>query len=135
MRSDYSTGYLSIIGYNYLIPIGTLLKNLYSLKQSNPNEVQSSPKENGYSVSLVVLNVLTLESLIRRTQYLVGKKDIRHPVDFIREEFPDCNIIWSIEELFVIRDVIVHNHVWDAQIVWDDEMIMRFNSVDRGMGG
>lgn len=135
MKQKDSAGYLSILGVNYLFPIATLLEKLNSLEQRDPNEVQCSPLENGYSISLVVLGVMMVESFIRRTQYLVQKKDIRSAIEFVRGEFPDYDRMDHLEELFVIRDVVAHNLVWDAQISWGDEFGMRFNDVAKGMGG
>jgi hypothetical protein len=34
----------------------------------------------------------------------------------------------SLEELFVVRDAIAHNHVWEAQYSWDDQNEMKLVS-------
>jgi len=41
-----------------------------------------------------------------------------------------------LEELFVVRDAIAHNHVWEAQYVWDDQAGMRLISaaLEEGYG-
>jgi len=89
MNNDYTSGYLSIIGYSYLNPLGVLLEKLFSLDQRDPNEVQTSPLENGYSVSLIILTVLMVESLVRRVQFFVEKGKTRSSLQFIRNNFSE----------------------------------------------
>jgi hypothetical protein len=135
MNTEYTSGYLSIIGVNFLHPIGVLLDELFSLEPRDPNEVQSSPLENGYSISLIMLTVLMVESFIRRIQFICEKEEIRSPLQFIRQVFPDYEKIDEVEELFVVRDVIAHNHVWGCQILWDANGKMKFKSIDKRLGG
>ena len=135
MNNDYTSGYLSIIGYSYLNPLGVLLEKLFSLDQRDPNEVQTSPLENGYSVSLIILTVLMVESLVRRVQFFVEKGKTRSSLQFIRNNFSEYENIDDIEELFVVRDVIAHNHVWGCQIIWEKHGDMKFGSIDDRIGG
>jgi hypothetical protein len=129
-----SSGYVSVIGINYLHPLSSLLESLESLNPKGPNEVQASPLENGYSVAIIVLAVLLLESAINRTQYVRGEKPPKKPVNFVRATYPTSAFGDKLEELFVVRDVIVHNHLWEAQITWDEQMTMGLVSANREEG-
>jgi hypothetical protein len=120
--------YVSIIGFSYLDPIVRLIEELESLGSKGPNEVQASSIENGYSASVVILTVLLLESAIARTQYIQGNKPANKPLDFVCAIYPNSGFVDALEELFVVRDVIAHNHVWEAQYLWDDQVGLRLVS-------
>ena len=134
MTPTPSSGYVSVIGTNYLHPISSLLESLELLDPKGPNEVQASPLENGYSVAITVLTVLLLESAINRTQYIRGEKPPKKPVNFVRATYPVSTFGDILEELFVVRDVIVHSHLWEAEITWDEQMRMRLISAEREEG-
>jgi len=109
--------YVSIIGFNYLQPILTLVEGLNRCNVGSPNEVQCSPIENGFSVSIIVLTIHMLESLIVRAKYDLGPAahTARNALEFFRQQFPKCIHTPQLTELYVVRDAIVHNHVWEAK--------------------
>ncbi len=47
------------------------------------------------------------------------------PIEFIRKDPSIANFAEILEEFFVIRDVIVHNHIWEANFFWDSQGLMR----------
>jgi hypothetical protein len=112
--------YVSIIGMSYLHPISNLLETLDSFNPGGPNELQASSLENGYSASIIILTALLVESAISRTQYIRGDNAPQKPVKFVRVVYPDSGFAETIEELFVVRDVIAHSHLWEAQFQWDE---------------
>lgn len=130
MTFNNSKGYVSVIGVSYLFPITALLEELDALKTKNPNEVQASTFENGYSAAIIVLTVLLLESAISRTQYVNGETPPRKPLDFVGVTYPDSGFSNKLEELFVLRDVIAHNHLWEAKFYWDENLKMRLVSAN-----
>ncbi len=134
MTHTYSSDYVSVIGINYLYPIASLLATMDSLDPTGPNEVQASPYENGYSVAIIVLAVLLLESAINRTQYVRGEKPPKKPVNFVHSTYPSSAFGDILEELFVVRDVIAHNHLWEAQVTWNEQMGMQLASTARQEG-
>lgn len=134
MKPTSPDGYVSIIGTSYLLPIAKLLESLEALKSRGPNEVQASSLENGYSAAIAILTVLLLESAISRAQYVLGISPPQKPVEFIRKTYPDCDLADQIEELFVLRDVIAHNHVWEAQMYWDEQGQMKLVEADLQTG-
>ncbi len=120
--------YVSIIGSNYLRPITTLLEILESLDSKGPNEVQASAVENGYSAAIIILMVLLVESAVARAQYIRHETPPKGPLDFVRAIYPDSGFVDKLEELFVVRDAIAHNHVWETKFSWDDEVGMKLIS-------
>jgi hypothetical protein len=125
MSQNDAMGYVSIIGFNFLEPITLLLENLLSAEPKDPNEVQAVQNENGISCSIIVLAVLLIESAIARLKYDKQKTSPKGALKFIESEYPSYKGCGELKELFVIRDAIVHNHIWEANFRWDDEAGMR----------
>jgi hypothetical protein len=121
-------GYVSIIGFSYLNPIARLLETLESFDSKGPNPVQVSIVENGYSAAIIILTVLLVESAIARTQYVLSENPPKKPLEFVRKTYSSSSFVDKLEELFVVRDVIAHNHVWEAQFIWDDQSGMKLIS-------
>lgn len=111
---------VSVIGDAYLEPISELTKKLTSL-QFSQNEVQASMIENGYSVSLCILIAAWFESWVVRVRYLNSISEhvaIKPPVDFLYALYPDLPIYQELTEVFVLRDSLVHNHLWFIEMSW-----------------
>jgi hypothetical protein len=137
MQESQVQGYVSVIGSSYLHPISKLLESLEKLSPKEPNQVHTSDLDNGYSVSIIVLTVLLIESTLNRTQYIKRKKfeepiekgrNSFKPIEFLKKEFTGNPIVEEIEEIFVLRDTIVHNHLWEANVYWDKESKLRLNN-------
>ena len=118
--------YVSVIGTSYLYPIASLLDALLAFNPKGPNEVQASSPENGYSVSIIVLAVLLIESFVNRAQYLLPKTSKpKNPYKFVESHYPDSGWVEKIRELSVLRDLIAHNHIWEATYGWGEEIDMK----------
>lgn len=113
-------GYVSIVASNFVFPIVSLIESLDTVGKHHPNEVQASPLENGYSLAIVTLTVLMVESAVSRTQYMMKITPPQKALEFVKQEFPN-ELFQKVEELFVLRDVIAHNHVWEANVYWDED--------------
>jgi len=126
--NENSSGYVSIIGEALLDPIISLIEKAQEGRLAGANEVQTSVYENGYSCSIILLTVVLLESFITRTKYVMGvsNKDI-NALAFFKQTFEGNSLYDILYELFVIRDIIAHNHVWEGQVLWDEEGL-KFNS-------
>ena len=61
---------VAITGSAYFQPIADLLDKLLSLPNQDPNEVKVSNREVGYSVSVIALLVVLLESYAMRARYI-----------------------------------------------------------------
>jgi hypothetical protein len=124
MTSSIPERHISIIGSSYLYPITSLIEILQPLEPKGSNDLQTSAYENGYAVSIIILTVLLVESIVAKVQKdkSVNPAEIaRNPVKFIVETYPDSDFAHKFHELFVVRDVIAHNHVWEAEFVSDSE--------------
>jgi hypothetical protein len=124
---------VSIIGDRYLEPISDLAEKLFSFTQSQ-NDVQVSPMENGYSVSLCILAIAWFESWTMRVRYLNGTSNhatIRHSVDFLKAIYPDLPDYDGLMEIFVLRDTLVHNHLWLIDFSWDANLGMKLHKAQK----
>jgi hypothetical protein len=118
-----NTGFTSVIGLSFLEPILRLIEQLDDLPAKPPGEVKTNYKENGYSCAIIVISVLLLESAINRARSISGTSFDRgiSSCDYLIELLNDSNQENIIEEIFSIRDAIVHNHLWNADVGWDSE--------------
>ena len=120
--------YISVFGQRLVEPIFTLLHRLSAEPYAGVNEVQTGGRENGYSVSVCLLLVVLLESMLVRARSVTLTKrsgNDRHPLDFLKSAYPDCPLLADVEEVFVLRDVIAHNHIWHVQFAQDPDNWMK----------
>ncbi len=128
-----SHNYVSVLFANLLQPIVDLFDLMEQKEPKGPNEVQASKAENGYAASIAVLTALVIESVCNRVRYVRGDlertavqtlKKLPAPDMLPRQEVEDwCTrrdgLADDIEELVVLRDVIAHNHLWEAVVAED----------------
>ena len=133
--TNQSLGFVSVIGMNLIDPILSLVEDLEASRLVKPNQVQANQPENGLSCSIAALSVFLLESAINRTKYLRTKylpeqdsEVARSAVDYFAQISSDSDLASDVEEIFALRDVIAHNHVWEADVEWDDHRKLRFVS-------
>lgn len=130
-----STGYISVIGFNLIEPILELVKKLESACVAEPNEVQTGQHENGFSCGIVALSILLLESAINRTKYMrndKGKSDLKEYFLILSKDETLSN---EIDEIIAVRDSIVHNHLWEANVFWDGEYSLKFSEPPKSIEG
>jgi hypothetical protein len=120
-----SHGYLSIIGFSCIEPLLKLLETLEAASPKVPNEVQTGRWENGYSAAIVVLAAVIFESTINMIRYHEKDTSKDNVAKYFAKISPDPELAAAIDEVFAIRDAIVHNHLWDGQIFWEKHR-MRF---------
>lgn len=126
---------VTVIGTNYIEQIvPDLLEksfDTYCKKDFSKRHFQVSIHENTYSTSAIALVVLGIEAYRNRIYYLEKKKvnksvssDI--PTIFSNKDnnFPKQDFEAILTEVFVIRDVIVHNHIYELEVVSDDNWDM-----------
>lgn len=126
---------VTVIGANYIEQIvPDLLEksfDTYRKKDFSKRNFQVSVHENAYSTSAIVLTVLGIEAYRNRIYYLERKKVTKSvPNDisciFAQKDstFPKQGFEAVLAEVFVIRDVIVHNHIYELEVVSDDNWDM-----------
>jgi hypothetical protein len=117
--------YISVLASNFLHPLTKLIEATDEFENKGPNEVQASGLENGFSLSIILLSVLLTESALSRMQYRMKKTPPERPLEFTKKNFKEEKLYDRLEELFVIRDVIAHNHIWEAKVYWDEKGDLR----------
>ena len=126
--NDRADKLVSIIGSAYLQPIADLLRRLFQLPRLQVNQVQTSVNENGYSASLCVISVLCFESYTMRVRYLNRSPSIageKAPLIFLRKLYPNFPDFDKLEEVFVLRDLITHNHLWHIDYLRNEIEVMK----------
>jgi len=125
--------YVSIIGMNYTLPISSLVEKILDEERLPPIDT-ATVYDNGYSVGIIVLTILMLESFVRRAS-LVLEDEYDNVFKYIKNTFSDYSRIDILEELFVLRDAIVHNHLWSMNASWDERGIMHVSDINHLAGG
>lgn len=110
---------ISVVGFSYLQPITDLVENLLKepLSKNGPGGV--SMHENGYSSSIVVLLVALLESYTARVRFLRRSEGVagnKSTPELLSEYFPGLPLKDELVEVFLIRNVIAHNHIWHLDV-------------------
>jgi hypothetical protein len=122
------TGYVSVIGANLIEPILELVQKLEAKPIIEPNEVQTGPYENGFSCAIITLSLFLLESAFNRTKYIRGdNNDKSDLVQYFSKLFSDVELAKDIDEIIAVRDAIVHNHLWEANVFWDNDLSLKFS--------
>ena len=124
---ESSNQVVTIVGSSYFQPITDLIARLMGSAKPASSEVKTSSHENGYCASLVLLLIAMLESYVMRVRYI--NRD-RSPikrisvVDYLLQLYPDYQRRNELIEVFVVRDVIAHNHLWEIDFSWTEESEM-----------
>ena len=108
---------ISCIGISFIEPILDLYTKLKNFSFSGYSKTQVSSRENGYSVSIVVLSILLIESALNRVRYL--EKNKKNNLKFFDEKFNNAQLSTKLHEIYVLRDLIVHNHIWIISYEFD----------------
>lgn len=112
MNNDH----LTVVGPNYFQPIADLLDKMLSLRPVAKNHHGVGYRENGYALSIIVLLVTVLESYTSRLHFS-RREEIRNMSvpDLLAHLFRDLPNHLEIQDVFLVRNSIIHNHVWHVQ--------------------
>ena len=122
---------VSIIGSSYFQPIADLMTRLSGLPTLGENDVQVSSNENGYSASIVLLLVSMFESYVMRVRYInrdkiaIKQTSVTKYLQTLYADFPQIN---QLIEVFALRNSIAHNHLWEIDFTWNDELGMNLKN-------
>lgn len=125
---------VTIIGGSYFQPIADLVNRLAPTSDHGANDVQVGSSENGYSVSIILLLVTMFESYAMRVRYINRQQ---HPIEkntvvgFIQDLYPDFKQIDELTEVFSLRDLIAHNHLWKIDFEWSESPGMTLKNAKR----
>jgi hypothetical protein len=112
---------VSILGSSYFQPIANLVERWKAFTPHRPNKVQSGSYEHGYASSVILLLVAMFESYVVRLRFVQGSKvstNARTALDVVLAVFPQLRHRKALIDVYVVRDVIFHNHLWEIQYSW-----------------
>ena len=117
--------YITAVFLHYLQPIADLCERMLDQCSGEPNEVQTSVRENGYAISVISLTAFFFEGACGRARYFAGldQEGKRWSAAQTLGAFGENALAEKIEEIFVVRHAIAHAHLWKAKV---DEIDMRF---------
>ena len=122
--------YITVIGSNFLefVVLGLIDESLkaYLKTDFSKKGFQTSVWEHSHAAAAIVLSVIGIEALRNRIYFLKGiKVDRSVPNDLceiLRDEkvgFPADKLQDMLTEVFVTRDAIVHNHIYQVEVFSD----------------
>jgi len=133
MKNDLVT----IIGDSYFEPICTLLEQLEKFEEQ-PSDAQSGFFVNGFSSSICLLAVACLESYVMRVRFVqkASQEDIdRTPVvNYLRNLYKHFPYNDELIEIYILRDIIIHNHLWELGFVWQEDGMSVTSAKKRSTG-
>lgn len=105
-----------VVGYYLLQPIAILLE---ALEQARPDVEHFFPVvvlESSYAAAVIVLTLTATESFVNWTEFILkGKASGETPAPIIRRLFPSSDFYTKLEEIYRVRNAIVHSHLWKRQ--------------------
>lgn len=110
---------ITIVGTAYFQPISDLVERLLTRSVSEPGPAGAGHHENGYSAAIVVLLIAVLESFTSRLRFLrAGEFDAGgKPVsEILQAYFADLPNHGELVEIFLLRNIVAHNHVWHLDV-------------------
>ena len=115
---------ITVVGSSYYEPIGGLVHKLLARERLGATTVKRGYRENGYSCAVVLLLVVAFESYITRVSYLqrqvlaggIPKTKKTSVPDYLAQLRKSFSLRKSLTEVFVLRDVLAHNHLWTLTI-------------------
>jgi hypothetical protein len=130
---------VSIIGGSYFQPIADLVDRWFSRSRPRSNAVQSGYYENGYSASAILLLVAMFESYVVRVRYMNRgrvKNNLRNALDVLFDLYPSIRYKKALTDVYVLRDVVFHNHLWEIDFLWagSPDMVMHKATRDSAFG-
>lgn len=106
---------ISIIGSQYFTPIAELVDRwVASCPTERRDSVGTQFYAGGYAVAVIVLLVAALESFVARDRHFSKKQPSERHVavpEYMKEIYRYRGYK-RLSELFVVRDSIIHSHVW-----------------------
>ena len=127
---DKKENYMSVIGAHYVPDIVlTFLPRIfdaYKIRDYKSKNFQVSTTENTFSTAGLLLSVVNIESFANRIFRFEGRcgtvpKTISEIYFSKNKHFPKKDFERLLQEVYVLRDVIVHNHIYDISAKVDEE--------------
>lgn len=117
--------FISCLASNFKQPIAVLVDRLIAVQLPDSPDDPPRNSEVDYATSIVMLLVLEFEAWLSRARYLnekihVKKDDKKAVLPWMRSlDDPKLQpIIDRLEEIYFLRNAIVHNHIWTYTQSW-----------------
>ncbi|MFI5295938.1 MAG: hypothetical protein ACHQ0Y_13060 [Thermodesulfovibrionales bacterium] len=68
----------------------------------------------------------------KATQAQIDKTSVP---EYLAKLYPDFPLMEEVREIFILRDLIAHNHLWEIYFLWDDEKGIMPQSINRQSSG
>ena len=109
---------VTIIGPSYFQPITDLVARMLATKRPQPDPSGAGFSENGYAVSIAILLVALLESFVARLRFCRNDelRGSTNTPDLLLRMFPDLPNHENLAEIFLVRNIILHNHIWNIDV-------------------
>ena len=125
---------VTVVGSSYCQPIADLLDKLLARRRPRPNKVQSGFFESGYAASCVLLLVAMFESYVSRLRFVQGAKiaaSKRSAIDVVLAAYPRLRYRKALMDVYVLRDLLIHNHLWEIEYEWGGSHPMVLRSASK----
>lgn len=111
--------YVTAVYSSLIEPLAALYQQMETRRGiAAPNDVQAAPSENGYAIAIIALAAFLVEGACNRARYVVGQRGKSSASNTLRA-FQQHSIADRLDEVFVVRDVVAHGHIWIANVVMD----------------
>lgn len=130
---------VTIIGSWYFEPIAQLYAEMENSCSDHATAIRANARENGYAASICLLTVACLESYAMRAWYL-HNPDARDAsgqqvVKFLPALYDDFPYSEELKELYVLRDSLMHNHIWEIEYDAPQNGAATIQSIDKKSTG
>lgn len=126
---------ISVVGAAYFQPIADLVERLRTMPvPQGATEVHASRRENGFAAAVCLLSVVALESFLVRARYIKRGK-AKSGLLLFTELYPTFRDYSEITEVFVVRDLLAHNHLWEIDFAWDADSPRQLLHANHTLGG
>ena len=112
---------VTVLGSAYFQPIADLIEQLTRRKPARKSRVQSSHRESGYSAACVLLLVAMFESYTSRIRFAKAgavQDSNRSGLDITLSVFPKLRHRKALQDVYVLRDSLMHGHLWEIEYEW-----------------
>jgi hypothetical protein len=112
---------VSILGSGYFQPVADLVERSLKWPVTKRGSVNALYYDNIYATSVILLMIASLESYVTRLRYFhqsVASGQRLTVAKYIKRIFRDFRSEKAVTELFVLRDAIFHNHLWEIGFTW-----------------
>jgi hypothetical protein len=124
---------ISIIGSQYFTPIAELIDKWVTRRPVRRDSVGAPFFEGGYAVATIILLVAALESFVARDRFFSKHQPLNRFVavpEYMKEIYRYRGYK-RLSDLFVVRDAIIHSHVWVQKYAISDSGRRRLLSANR----